>query len=44
MSRIGKKPVVLPAGVKVEAVNGVLTVTGKKGSFPSDPGGRWRWK
>lgn len=31
MSRIGKKPVVLPAGVKVEAVNGVLTVTGKKG-------------
>jgi len=31
MSRIGKKPVVLPAGVKVEAANGVLTVTGKKG-------------
>jgi large subunit ribosomal protein L6 len=31
MSRIGKRPVVLPAGVKVEAVNGVLTVTGKKG-------------
>jgi len=31
MSRIGKKPVLLPAGVKVEAANGVLTVTGKKG-------------
>lgn len=31
MSRIGKRPVVLPAGVKVEAVNGVLTVTGKLG-------------
>jgi len=31
MSRIGKKPVALPAGVKVEAANGVLTVTGKKG-------------
>ena len=31
MSRIGKRPVVLPAGVKVEAANGVLTVTGKKG-------------
>ncbi|HLN91417.1 MAG TPA: 50S ribosomal protein L6 [Patescibacteria group bacterium] len=31
MSRIGKKPVVLPAGVKVEAANGMLTVTGKKG-------------
>ena len=33
MSRIGKRPVVLPAGVKVEAVNGVLTVTGKKGQL-----------
>jgi len=33
MSRIGKKPVVLPAGVKVEAANGVLTVTGKKGQL-----------
>jgi large subunit ribosomal protein L6 len=33
MSRIGKKPVVLPAGVKVEAVNGVLTVTGKRGQL-----------
>jgi large subunit ribosomal protein L6 len=33
MSRIGKKPVVLPAGVKVDATNGVLTVTGKKGQL-----------
>jgi len=33
MSRIGKRPVVLPAGVKVEAVNGVLTVTGKLGKL-----------
>lgn len=33
MSRIGKKPVVLPAGVKVDAANGVLTVTGKKGQL-----------
>jgi large subunit ribosomal protein L6 len=33
MSRIGKRPVVLPAGVKVEAANGVLTVTGKKGQL-----------
>lgn len=31
MSRIGKKPVVIPAGVQVEIGNGVLTVTGKKG-------------
>ncbi len=33
MSRIGKRPVVLPAGVKVEAGNGVLTVTGKNGQL-----------
>jgi large subunit ribosomal protein L6 len=33
MSRIGKKPVAIPAGVKVEAANGVLTVTGKKGQL-----------
>jgi len=31
MSRIGKRPVVLPAGVKVETENGVLTVSGKNG-------------
>ena len=33
MSRIGKRPVVIPAGVKVEAVDGVLTVTGKLGQL-----------
>ena len=33
MSRIGKRPVILPAGVKVEAANGVLAVTGKKGQL-----------
>jgi len=31
MSRIGKRPVEIPAGVKVEIGNGLLTVTGKKG-------------
>lgn len=33
MSRIGKKPVAIPAGVKVEVGNGELTVTGKKGTI-----------
>ncbi|MEW6719114.1 MAG: 50S ribosomal protein L6 [Thermodesulfobacteriota bacterium] len=33
MSRIGKKPVVIPAGVKVEVEGGELKVTGKKGSL-----------
>jgi len=33
MSRIGKKPVILPAGVKVEVGKGELTVTGKKGKL-----------
>jgi len=33
MSRIGKKPVILPAGVKVEVGKGELTVTGKKGQL-----------
>jgi large subunit ribosomal protein L6 len=31
MSRIGKRPVILPAGVKVETLDGVLTVSGKNG-------------
>jgi large subunit ribosomal protein L6 len=31
MSRIGKRPVSIPAGVKVEVGNGAVTVTGKKG-------------
>ena len=33
MSRIGKKAVVIPAGVKVEVADGTLTVTGKKGTL-----------
>jgi len=33
MSRIGKKPVVLPAGVKVEVGDGEVKVTGKRGSL-----------
>jgi large subunit ribosomal protein L6 len=33
MSRIGKRPVAIPAGVKVEVGNGELTVTGKKGKL-----------
>ena len=33
MSRIGKKPVAIPAGVKVEVGNGEVTVTGKKGTI-----------
>jgi len=33
MSRIGKKPVAIPAGVKVEVGDGELTVTGKKGKL-----------
>ena len=33
MSRIGKKAVVIPAGVKVEVGDGELKVTGKKGTL-----------
>ena len=33
MSRIGKLPIALPAGVTVEFVNGVLTVKGPKGTL-----------
>ncbi len=36
MSRIGKKPVVLPAGVTAELSNGVLTVKGPKGELKQD--------
>src|SRR4051812_6498631 len=31
MSRIGKKPVIIPSGVKVENKDSTLTVTGPKG-------------
>ena len=33
MSRIGRKPVVIPKGVKVEIKNGAVKVTGAKGEF-----------
>lgn len=33
MSRIGKMPVTLPAGVQIQAGDGQLTVTGAKGSI-----------
>ncbi|HVY67462.1 MAG TPA: 50S ribosomal protein L6, partial [Patescibacteria group bacterium] len=33
MSRIGKKPVIIPAGVKVEKKDLALTVTGPKGTL-----------
>jgi large subunit ribosomal protein L6 len=33
MSRVGKKPVVIPSGVKVEQKDGLVTVTGPKGSL-----------
>lgn len=33
MSRIGKLPVVIPEGVKVSVADGVITVTGKKGTL-----------
>lgn len=36
MSRIGKNPVLIPAGVTVEVVSGVITVKGKKGQLIQD--------
>ena len=36
MSRIGKMPIALPAGVTVEFVNGVVTVKGPKGTLSRD--------
>jgi large subunit ribosomal protein L6 len=36
MSRIGKKPVILPAGVTAELNNGVLTVKGPKGTLTQE--------
>jgi len=34
MSRIGKQPVAIPAGVKVTLANGKITVTGPKSTLP----------
>lgn len=36
MSRIGKKPVAIPSGVKVELTNGTIHVKGAKGSLSTD--------
>ena len=36
MSRIGKKPVILPAGVTAELASGVLTVKGPKGTLTQE--------
>ena len=36
MSRIGKNPIVVPAGVTVEVNEGVVTVKGKKGQLTQD--------
>ena len=33
MSRIGKKPVAIPAGVEVKMENGIITVKGPKGEL-----------
>ena len=36
MSRIGREPVVIPAGVTVDFANNVITVTGPKGTLTQD--------
>ena len=36
MSRIGREPVVIPAGVTVDFANNVMTVTGPKGTLTQD--------
>jgi large subunit ribosomal protein L6 len=36
MSRLGKKPVVLPGGVTATIADGVLTITGPKGTLTRD--------
>ncbi|RZK22416.1 MAG: 50S ribosomal protein L6, partial [Flavobacterium sp.] len=36
MSRIGKNPIVIPAGVTVEVANGVITVKGKLGQLTQE--------
>ena len=36
MSRLGKQPVTIPAGVTVTAEGGVLTVTGPKGTLTKE--------
>jgi large subunit ribosomal protein L6 len=36
MSRIGKNPIVVPAGVTVEVAEGIITVKGKKGQLTQE--------
>ncbi len=36
MSRVGKKPVIIPSGVKAELKGETLTVTGPEGCFKHD--------
>lgn len=36
MSRIGKNPIVVPAGVTVEVADGIITVKGKKGQLTQE--------
>ena len=36
MSRVGKLPVAIPAGVKVNVANGIFTVEGPKGKLSQD--------
>jgi large subunit ribosomal protein L6 len=36
MSRIGKSPIVVPAGVTVEVKEGIITVKGKKGQLTQE--------
>ena len=36
MSRVGKLPIPVPAGVTVSVANGVCTVTGPKGTLTQD--------
>jgi large subunit ribosomal protein L6 len=36
MSRIGKNPIVVPAGVTVEVAQGIITVKGKKGQLTQE--------
>jgi len=36
MSRIGKNPIVIPAGVTVEVAEGIVTVKGKNGQLTQE--------
>ena len=36
MSRIGREPITIPAGVTITAENGIITVKGPKGTLTQD--------